>query len=122
MRGVKRLLLWPSRALRALSPYPPDHALARRLNVDVTGSKPPKRLRGPLPWRSRARHAVEAPLEAVLHPGDVLYFPANWAHHTEALVEGEEPGAPPGWVVEQMVGRAGDVWPVRAHAYMMLPW
>ena len=95
VRGVKRLLLWPSSALKALSPYPPDHALARRLNVDVTGSEPPKSLRGPLPWRAHARNVVEAPLEAVLYPGDVLYFPANWAHHTEALVEGEEPGAPP---------------------------
>ena len=29
--------------------------------------------------------AVAAPLEAVLRPGDVLYFPEGWAHHTEAL-------------------------------------
>lgn len=25
-----------------------------------------------------------SPLEAVLWPGDVLYFPAGWSHHTEA--------------------------------------
>ena len=32
------------------------------------------------------------PLEAVLRPGDVLFFGARWAHHTEALptAEGDE--------------------------------
>ena len=40
VRGVKRLLLWPDVDLPALAPYPPDHALARRLRVDVTGERP----------------------------------------------------------------------------------
>ena len=34
--------------------------------------------------RGAARAAVESPLEATLQPGDVLYFPRRWAHHTEA--------------------------------------
>ena len=90
VRGTKRLLLWPSKSLRALDPYPPDHALARRLRVGVTGDEPPAKLRRP--WRWRARRAVGRPLEAVLRPGDVLYFPANWAHHTEALVVDDDEG------------------------------
>jgi ribosomal protein L16 Arg81 hydroxylase len=74
VRGVKRLLLWPAPSLRHLQPYPPDHALARRLRVDITGAAPPASLRGPL--RARARRAVRAPIEAVLQPGDVLYVRA----------------------------------------------
>ena len=31
------------------------------------------------------RHAREAALEVVLQPGDVLFIPALWAHHVEAL-------------------------------------
>ena len=34
VRGHKRLLLWPESALHALQPYPEDHHLARRLQVD----------------------------------------------------------------------------------------
>ena len=82
VRGVKRLLLWPAAELDALRPYPDDHPMARRLQVDVVGSPPTAEA-----WRGSAaeRAAVEAPLEARLGPGDVLYFPENWAHHTEAL-------------------------------------
>ena len=36
-------------------------------------------------WKRGARARVSSPVEAILHPGDVLYFPADWAHHTEAL-------------------------------------
>jgi len=80
VRGHKRLLLWPETALDALQPYPEDHPLARRLQVD------PRREHEPARWESDAQRAVAAaPLEARLAPGDVLYFPARWAHHTEAL-------------------------------------
>jgi len=84
--GAKRLLLWPADALQSLEPFPPDDALARRLRVDVTGDEPPNsRL------SAHARADVAAPFEAVLRPGDVLFFPANWAHHTEALIEDDAP-------------------------------
>lgn len=29
--------------------------------------------------------ALSSPYEAVLQPGDVLWFPARWPHHTEAV-------------------------------------
>ena len=35
----------------------------------------------------------ETPLEAVLTPGDALYFPKDWAHHTEALTHEAVPSA-----------------------------
>ena len=118
VRGVKRLLLWPSRDLESLKPYPRDHALARRLQVDVTGEEPPRpsgnNLFGKILGRSTrataeetaaphaastlsraARRAVESPYEALLRPGDVLYFPKDWAHHTEALAEPVEEGGEP---------------------------
>ena len=92
--GVKRLLLWPKASLRALDPYPTDHPLARRLRVDVTGAAPSKRLKRP--WRTLARRTVgRTALEAVLRPGDVLYFPEGWAHHTEAAVPADGCAAEP---------------------------
>lgn len=97
VRGTKRLVLWPPETtLDALDPYPPDHAMARRLRVDVTtasrsapgGGGPPDGL------DDATRREIEATaIEAVLEPGDVLYFPANWAHHTEA-VSASTPPAP----------------------------
>ena len=51
-----------------------------RLRVD------PRSGHEPTNWASDAQRAqAAAPLEARLAPGDVLYFPARWAHHTEAL-------------------------------------
>mgnify|MGYP006153017281 CR=1 FL=1 len=47
--------------------------------VDVTGERTPSGLSEP------ALRLVSKPLEAVIYPGDVLYFPKKWAHHTEAL-------------------------------------
>ena len=93
VRGVKRMLLWPAAHLQALQPYPDDSPLARRLRVDITGAAPPA---GQLSDAALAAVA-SSPLEAVLHPGDVLYFPKEWAHHTEALPPGrdEEPAEPP---------------------------
>lgn len=98
VRGTKRLVLWPpDTSMGALDPYPPSHALARRLRTDVTTPtahaedggtlSPPSDLPG------AARQEIEQmAVEAVLQPGDVLYFPADWAHHTEA-VGGAEGGA-----------------------------
>jgi hypothetical protein len=87
VRGEKRLLLWPADALEALRPYPATSPLARRLMVDITGSTPPDGL------SAAALDAIATPLEAVLRPGDVLYFPRAWAHHTEALLP--SPGSAP---------------------------
>jgi len=75
VRGRKRMLLWPAALLDQLRPYPPEHVLARRLQFDVTGGAP----------HADAHREVGAPMEVVLQPGDVLYFPAQWAHYTEAL-------------------------------------
>ena len=82
VRGAKRMLLWPDTALPALRPFPDDHHLARRLQTSIVA--PP-----PGGWEAdTALASVSSPLEATLYPGDVLYFPSNWAHHTEALPSG----------------------------------
>ena len=96
VRGTKRLVLWPPEtSLGALDPYPPAHAMARRLRVDVTTA----RGSGPLDDASR-REIEETAVEAVLEPGDVLYFPADWAHHTEAVGPDEDSVAAGRGVVE----------------------
>ena len=88
VRGTKRLVLWPPEtSLGALDPYPPTHAMARRLRVDVATAGSTAQDEGPpegLDDSSRLEIEATA-IEAVLEPGDVLYFPANWAHHTEAV-------------------------------------
>jgi len=85
VRGAKRMLLWPAGLLRALRPYADDHPLARRLQLPLTG---------PRPADAELAAAGDACLEAQLRPGDVLFFPARWAHHTEATApEGERAGA-----------------------------
>ncbi|EOD17245.1 hypothetical protein EMIHUDRAFT_118624 [Emiliania huxleyi CCMP1516] len=84
VRGAKRMLLWPAGLLRALRPYADDHPLARRLQLPLTG---------PRPADAELAAAGDACLEAQLRPGDVLFFPARWAHHTEATApEGEREG------------------------------
>ena len=37
------------------------------------------------PSESQAKVVEEAALEAVLQPGDAIWFPANFAHHTESM-------------------------------------
>jgi len=85
VRGAKRLLLWPpTTSLGVLDPYPSEHALARRLRTDITSSDgmPPATL------AESVRAEVDATaIEVILAPGDVVYFPKDWAHHTEALHE-----------------------------------
>jgi len=79
--GGKRLLLWPPDALDALRPEPDDSPAARRCGVDVREGAD---LDGGI---DRARIEASA-LEAVLGPGDALWFPSRWAHHTEATGPG----------------------------------
>ena len=69
------MLLWPEAALDDLEPYPPEHPLARRLQLVIAGERPAA---------ASAAAVGDSALEAMLLPGDVLYFPARWAHHTEA--------------------------------------
>ena len=73
------MLLWPESLLPAFHPYPPDHPLARRLKTSIIAPAPPG-----LGEDARLQ-SLQSPLEAELRPGDVLYFPMNWVHHTEAL-------------------------------------
>ena len=96
--GSKRVVLWPSTSLEALRPYDAASPLARRLRVDVrvdgmnaaeaalrrgderglpAGETGPS---GEGAYEQVARGAVEA----ILEPGDALFFPADWAHHIES--------------------------------------
>ncbi|KAJ1630353.1 hypothetical protein T492DRAFT_1003864 [Pavlovales sp. CCMP2436] len=77
--GAKRMVLWPPRATKLLRPYPAGHALERRVQLELTGARPEEAL------------AVEVEAQALradLRPGDAIFFPAGWTHHTEALHEG----------------------------------
>lgn len=77
IQGKKRILLWPAKVLHELDPYPADHVQARRLQVDITGAK--------APTDERVLKAASEAIEVILEPGDVVFFPAEWAHHTEAV-------------------------------------
>lgn len=69
------MLLWPPDQLPCLYPYPDTHLLRRRSRVNLAA---PDLARFPLLARTAA-------VEAVLGPGDVLFFPSRWAHYTESL-------------------------------------
>ena len=92
------MVLWPSTSLEALRPYDASSPLARRLRVDVRmdgmnaaeaalrrgderglpdGAPGPS---GAEAYEQVARGAVEA----IIEPGDALFFPADWAHHIES--------------------------------------
>ena len=89
VRGRKRMLLWPDALLPNFEPYPADHPLARRLQTSIL-APPPADLAA-----SERLQSLASPLEAVLRPGDVLYFPSGWPHHTEALpLEADAPSRP----------------------------
>ena len=96
--GSKRVVLWPSTTLEALRPYDASSPLARRLRVDIrmdgaaaaeaalrrgderglpAGETGPS---GDGAYEQVARGAVEA----ILEPGDALFFPADWVHHIES--------------------------------------
>eukprot|EP00239_Pterosperma_sp_CCMP1384_P011295 CAMPEP_0197863404 /NCGR_PEP_ID=MMETSP1438-20131217/40836_1 /TAXON_ID=1461541 /ORGANISM="Pterosperma sp., Strain CCMP1384" /LENGTH=729 /DNA_ID=CAMNT_0043481283 /DNA_START=377 /DNA_END=2562 /DNA_ORIENTATION=- len=69
IRGSKRLLFYPPSATPGLYPYPDEHPLRRRSKVDIEA---PDLTQFPL------FKDVPDPLEVVLNPGDVLYFPPYW--------------------------------------------
>jgi len=93
VRGCKRMLLWPEgTTLEALRPYPDDHPLARRLKVSVLGDEPDAEMD-----HNAVDEIRRTAVEAYLRPGDVIYFPSLWGHHTEAcLPDGVAPGAEEG--------------------------
>lgn len=75
VRGRKKLVFYSPAALSSLYPYPDDHPLRRRCQVDITQAE------GALLPLSESI----AGLEVELAPGDVLFFPPRWAHYTESL-------------------------------------
>lgn len=74
VHGTKRMLLWPPGQLPALYPYPTTSLLRRRAQVDVTNPDLKRFPRFNDTWA----------LEAILKPGDVLFFPGYWPHYTES--------------------------------------
>lgn len=83
--GAKRMVLWPPEALRHLRPYPDDHALARRCRVDVLERGRRDFLEETAANDDDALSLVQdSSVEAVLLPGDSIWFPSEWAHHTVA--------------------------------------
>uniref|UniRef100_A0A7S0LX10 JmjC domain-containing protein n=1 Tax=Cryptomonas curvata TaxID=233186 RepID=A0A7S0LX10_9CRYP len=89
VKGRKRMLLWPAEAIGAFSPYPLGHPLYRRSRVDIQVPE----------WATEEEHlaeqrrqfpaffaqAADEAEEALLGPGDAVFFPAFWFHHTESL-------------------------------------
>lgn len=75
IRGRKRMLFWSPDQLPLLYFYPDTHLLRRRSRVNMHA---PQAGRFPLFARAAAR-------EALLEPGDVVFFPSRWAHYTESL-------------------------------------
>jgi hypothetical protein len=67
------MLFWPPTQLHALYCYPDSHLLRRRSRVDLSSPDPD---RFPL-------FAGAGALETILDPGDAVFFPGGWAHHTE---------------------------------------
>ena len=68
--GHKRLILWPPSTLPKLNPVS-EGPLARRCHLS---------------FEKKVDPLVEATaLEAYLKPGDALWFPSYWAHHTQAV-------------------------------------
>lgn len=83
--GHKRLVLWPPSALEHLRPYEAGHPLARRCRVDVL-DRPDARKAFLRDAQPEAIPIVrDAALDATLFPGDAIWFPSYWAHHTVAL-------------------------------------
>ncbi|BDA42635.1 probable bifunctional peptidase and arginyl-hydroxylase JMJD5 [Coccomyxa sp. Obi] len=76
IRGRKRLLLFPPSDLDRLQPYPSWHILRRRCRLDP--AKPDLK-------RFPYFHQQLTAMEAILEPGDTLFFPPRWAHYTESL-------------------------------------
>ncbi|KAH8056345.1 cupin-like domain-containing protein [Aureococcus anophagefferens] len=94
--GEKRLLLWPP---EEAAPAVRRRRRSRRFRVDVPrarrppsraaerrgGGRPRRRRGGPGPSGDAAFDLVRGgALEATIGPGDALWFPSDWAHHTES--------------------------------------
>ncbi|PSC69036.1 band 7 [Micractinium conductrix] len=75
IRGRKCMQFWSPDQQPYLYFYPDSHLLRRRSRVDMHAPQPG---RFPLFGRATAR-------EALLEPGDVVFFPSRWAHYTESL-------------------------------------
>ena len=73
--GRKRLLLYRPEDLMRLYPYPAWHVLFRRARVNPVEPD----------FKRYPRYQGITAYEAVLNPGDVLYFPPYWAHYTESI-------------------------------------
>jgi hypothetical protein len=82
------MILWPPSAAELLEPYPPGHALERRLRFPLIGPRPADE-------ELAARIEAEA-LAVELEPGDAIFFPAGWTHHTEAVECGPRDGGEQG--------------------------
>ena len=87
VRGCKRMVLWPvATTTAALRPYPDDHPLARRLKVSILGDEPTAEAEDKVAQQAAVNEIRRTALEAHLRPGDVIYFPSLWGHHTEAIL------------------------------------
>jgi len=64
VRGRKQMVFWEPRDLQKLGAFPATHLMRRRCRI--------------LPECSRTT-------EAILGPGDVVFFPPRWAHYTKSL-------------------------------------
>ncbi|PRW56320.1 lysine-specific demethylase 8 [Chlorella sorokiniana] len=76
IRGRKRMLFWSPDQLPSLYCYPDTHLLRRRSRVNM---------HAPLDASKFPLFARAAAAEALLEPGDVVFFPSRWAHYTESL-------------------------------------
>lgn len=76
VRGRKSMVFVPPGDLHRTYPYPDTHMLARRSRVNVHA---PDNARFP----EFAR--ISGSVEAVLGPGDLVFFGPMWAHYTESL-------------------------------------
>lgn len=73
--GVKRMLLYNPLDRLFVYPYPDDHLLRRRGQVDPTA---PDYVKFP-------RYESISGKLAILNPGDILVFPAGAPHYTDTL-------------------------------------
>ncbi|KAJ8906615.1 hypothetical protein NDN08_003108 [Rhodosorus marinus] len=84
IRGTKRVIFVKPDDLDKLACFPVGHPLGRRSRIDITEGDT-------FGGNSSARHASfwrEADsrcLSVLLHPGDILFFPARWAHYIESV-------------------------------------
>lgn len=78
--GAKRILFFEPGCLRRMGAYPMGHPLGRRVRVDV-GRK------GTAVFQKFWDECDRKGVEVWLYPGDLVVFPAFWAHYTESWAE-----------------------------------